>query len=96
MSAFTHIRKDAQAEEIIIERIDEDGAPLLSSDDNYRGSIELTLNGYGGIPGETSPTDLGCKGSDGKYHRIYLQEVTLCVGGATKKAIFLCSDPYTP
>jgi hypothetical protein len=96
MSAFTHIRKDAQAEEIIIERIDEDGAPLLSSDGNYKGSIQLSLDGYGGVPTGSSATDLGCKGSDGNYHAVYLQETEICVGGVVKRCITLRSDPFDP
>ena len=93
MAVFTQIRKNSETEELIIERIDGDGAPLLTSDDNYRGSIELTLNGYGGVP---SGTDLGCKGSDGKYHRIYLQETEVCVAGVVKRCIVLRSDPFDP
>jgi hypothetical protein len=93
MSAFTHIRKDAETEEIVIERIDEDGVPLLTTDPNYKGSIELSLQGSGGVGVDTN---LGCLGSDGNYHAVYLQETEICVDGVFKRCILLRSDPFDP
>jgi len=87
MSVFTEIRRDSENERLIIQRLDETGAPITSGGD-YKGAIELSLQGSG------SGTDLGCLGSDGNWHRIYLQETEICVSGVVKKCLVLRSDPY--
>jgi hypothetical protein len=35
-----------------------------------------------------------CMGTDGNMHKVYLQEIGVCVSGADKKAIALISDAY--
>ena len=80
MSVFTKLYWDAQAEELILFRIDETGAEISSGGD-YKGAVKIRL-------ADTTP-DSGVT-----YYEIKLRECGVCVDGVAKKALVLMSAPY--
>jgi len=83
MAYKTHIYRDAETEELVLQRVDAaTGVPLVDGDADYVGSISLGLGA-------------AVLGSDGHYHDLKPMEIHICVGGTAKKTIGIFCTPYT-
>ncbi len=82
MAYKTHIYRDAETEELVLQRVDATtGTPLVFGDTDYVGSITLGLGA-------------AIMGSDGNYHDLKPLEIEVCVSGEIKKTIGIFCDPF--
>ncbi len=82
MANITQILRDAENEKLVLQRVDSATGDVITDADatNYGGDIILELG--------------GCLGSDGNYHKLYLQEVCCTLDGVEMRTIVLMCDPF--